>query len=187
MSFTFTTCRTSWCSPDWCRGLAGRKVVLDVHDSVPETFAAKFSDGAILQTALCLEERLSALVAHKVICVNHPQRDALVGSGIPTAKTFVSMNVPDPRLFGSSIRTGGAPLGVRPAEPRVPRHDGRTARSGPPYSGRVHASERRFPMFDCICGVTATTCEMFQHWQPSLLWLTPSAFNPNGFPLEELP
>jgi glycosyltransferase involved in cell wall biosynthesis len=80
--------------------LTGRKVVLDVHDSVPETFAAKFSNGSLLQRALRLEERLSALVAHRVICVNHPQRDALVSRGIPDAKTFISMNVPDPRIFG---------------------------------------------------------------------------------------
>jgi glycosyltransferase involved in cell wall biosynthesis len=81
---------------------AGRKVVLDVHDSVPETFAAKFSNGSLLRKALCLEERLSALVAHRVICVNHPQRDVLVGRGIPDAKTFISMNVPDPRIFASA-------------------------------------------------------------------------------------
>lgn len=84
--------------------LAGRKVILDVHDSVPETFAAKFSDGPFFQKLLCLEERLSARVAHKVICVNHPQRKTLVDRGVPCSKTAVSMNVPDPRLFGWSSR-----------------------------------------------------------------------------------
>lgn len=79
--------------------MAGCKVILDVHDSVPETFATKFSGTGLVRTALVLEERLSAMLAHRVICVNHPQRDVLVGRGIPTAKTFVSMNVPDPRLF----------------------------------------------------------------------------------------
>ena len=79
--------------------LAGSKVILDVHDSVPETFATKFPDTPLVQKALALEERVSAMLAHKVICVNHPQRDALVARGIPTAKTFISMNVPDPRLF----------------------------------------------------------------------------------------
>ena len=82
--------------------LRGSKVVLDVHDSVPETFATKFSGRSWLMKALCLEERVSALVAHRVICVNHPQREALVARGIPCTKTFVSMNVPDPRIFGSS-------------------------------------------------------------------------------------
>src|SRR5687767_14406569 len=83
--------------------LAGRKVVLDVHDSVPETFAAKFSDAPLAQQMLRLEERLSALVAHKVICVNDPQRATLVARGIPADKTFVSMNVPDPKIFGAQL------------------------------------------------------------------------------------
>src|SRR5439155_18093939 len=63
--------------------LAGRKVVLDVHDSVPETFATKFSNAIILMHFLRLEEKLSAFAAHHVICVNHPQREALVARGIP--------------------------------------------------------------------------------------------------------
>ena len=80
--------------------LAGKKVVLDIHDSVPETFAAKFSESPMLWKALCLEEKVSARVAHRVICVNHPQRDVLVARGIPAGKTFVSMNMPDPKIFG---------------------------------------------------------------------------------------
>ncbi len=91
----------------------GSKVVLDIHDSVPETFASKFSDATILKKTLCLEEKLSALVAHRVICVNHPQQALLVERGIPDSKTFISMNVPDPRIF-----TPGA------AGRRVERKDG---------------------------------------------------------------
>lgn len=82
--------------------LMGRKVVLDVHDSVPETFATKFSQRSWLHTLLCLEERVSARVANRVICVNHPQRDTLVSRGIPREKTIISMNVPDPKIFDSS-------------------------------------------------------------------------------------
>ena len=79
--------------------LAGRKVVLDVHDSVPETFMTKFSGSSLVWKALCLEERCSAVLAHKVICVNQPQQETLIARGIPRSKTFVSMNVPDPRIF----------------------------------------------------------------------------------------
>lgn len=95
--------------------LAGRKVILDVHDSVPETFAAKFSSASLMRRALCLEERMSALVAHRVICVNHPQRDTLVARGIPSSKTFVSMNVPDPRVFrgGDVVVRNGNPACLR--------------------------------------------------------------------------
>jgi glycosyltransferase involved in cell wall biosynthesis len=80
--------------------LGGTKVVLDVHDSMPETFSVKFSGSPMLRRALTLEERMSTAVAHRVICVNEPQRDVLVARGLPIEKSFVSMNVPDPRLFG---------------------------------------------------------------------------------------
>jgi len=79
--------------------LCGARVVLDVHDSMPETFATKFSEASMLWKALCFEEQVSALVAHKVVCVNAPQRDVLVARGIPPSKTFISMNVPDPKVF----------------------------------------------------------------------------------------
>ena len=81
--------------------VAGSKVILDVHDSVPETFATKFHGSPTMLKALCLEERLSALIAHRVICVNQPQRETLVARGIPRNKTFISMNVPDPQIFRS--------------------------------------------------------------------------------------
>ncbi|HEY6361450.1 MAG TPA: glycosyltransferase family 4 protein [Vicinamibacterales bacterium] len=82
--------------------LGGSKVVLDVHDSVPETYATKFASASLMRKALELEERLSALVAHRVVCVNQPQRETLVARGIPRTKTFISMNVPDPRIFTRS-------------------------------------------------------------------------------------
>jgi glycosyltransferase involved in cell wall biosynthesis len=41
-------------------------------------------------------------VANRVICVNHPQRDTLVARGLPADKAFITMNVPDPRIFGSA-------------------------------------------------------------------------------------
>jgi glycosyltransferase involved in cell wall biosynthesis len=80
--------------------LSGCKVVLDVHDSIPETFSVKFSGSPLLRRALVVEERVSTAVAHRVICVNEPQMDVLVARGLPREKAFVSMNVPDPRIFG---------------------------------------------------------------------------------------
>jgi glycosyltransferase involved in cell wall biosynthesis len=108
--------------------LAGRKVILDVHDSVPETFAAKFSNSSVLHRALCLEERLSAMVAHRVICVNHPQRDTLIGRGIPGSKTFISMNVPDPKIFGHANGNPGET--VQPGAMRLVYHGTMAERLG---------------------------------------------------------
>jgi glycosyltransferase involved in cell wall biosynthesis len=93
--------------------LTGCKVVLDVHDSMPETFSAKFPESSMLRRALMLEERVSTSVAHRVICVNEPQRDVLVARGLPLEKTFVSMNVPDPRIFGEPRQPQAAADGSR--------------------------------------------------------------------------
>jgi glycosyltransferase involved in cell wall biosynthesis len=79
--------------------LLGGKVILDVHDSVPETFAAKFGNRGLLFRLLCLEESLSCRLANRIICVNHPQKETLVCRGIDSRKIAISMNVPDPRIF----------------------------------------------------------------------------------------
>jgi glycosyltransferase involved in cell wall biosynthesis len=78
-----------------------RKVVLDIHDSLPETYAAKYDDAEnrFLFKLLCWEETLCCKFASKIICVNHVQRDALIKRGIPAEKIIVSMNVPDHKKF----------------------------------------------------------------------------------------
>jgi glycosyltransferase involved in cell wall biosynthesis len=77
-----------------------KPVVLDMHDSVPDTFEAKFTNGAkLFFKILCLEERLSAWMSDKVICVNHVQKEVTVQRGIPSEKIYISMNVPDHRKF----------------------------------------------------------------------------------------
>jgi glycosyltransferase involved in cell wall biosynthesis len=75
----------------------GKKIILDIHDSVPETYVAKFNRGPnkSLFWFLCHEEAFSCWFAHKIICVNHPQRDALVSRGIDSKKITVSLNVPN--------------------------------------------------------------------------------------------
>jgi len=80
--------------------IAGKTVILDIHDNIPERFAEKFRRAPrMVFSLLTLEERASALLPQAVICVNHPQRDLLVRHGIPAQQVFVSMNLPDPRLF----------------------------------------------------------------------------------------
>jgi glycosyltransferase involved in cell wall biosynthesis len=78
----------------------GKKVILDIHDTVPETFVSKFdSKTHPLVKILYLEEKISCVLASKIICVNHPQRDLLVDRGIPRKKIFISMNVPNDLRF----------------------------------------------------------------------------------------
>ncbi|MBW2109204.1 MAG: glycosyltransferase family 4 protein [Deltaproteobacteria bacterium] len=80
--------------------LFGKKIILDLHDTLPETYATKFSNAdSILQKIVHLEEKVSCRFAHRVICVNHVQKDAVVKRGVPPEKTVISMNVPDPKRF----------------------------------------------------------------------------------------
>jgi glycosyltransferase involved in cell wall biosynthesis len=81
--------------------LLGRPVVLDIHDSMPETFSGKFPTlfGRAFFRAMCAEEKLCSLFATKIICVNHPQKEILVNRGIPSDKIIVLMNVPDDKRF----------------------------------------------------------------------------------------
>ena len=85
--------------------ILGKKIVLDIHDSTPETYTGKF--GAlpkILYMLLILEEQVCAAFAHKVICANHVQMKPLIQRGIPAEKITVSLNVPDPAIFNSRNR-----------------------------------------------------------------------------------
>jgi glycosyltransferase involved in cell wall biosynthesis len=166
--------------------LCGAKVVLDVHDSVPETFATKFSDASMLWKALCFEERVSALVAHKVICVNAPQRDVLVARGIPSSKTFISMNVPDPKVF--------KPVAVKGQEkPRGPHfdlvyHGTMVARLGVDLLIQALAQlTSRIPGVRLNLWGGGDDLPAFQKLAVDLGIEDRVLFNPEGFPLHDLP
>ncbi len=80
----------------------GAKVVLDVHDTMPELYQSKFALGARhpLIAALKASERLSCAAAHRVIAVHEPHRDLLARRGVDAAKISVVVNLPDPEVFG---------------------------------------------------------------------------------------
>jgi len=81
--------------------ILGGKLILDIHDSVPETYAAKFGNlsRGLLFRLLCLEEAMCCKLANRIICVNHVQKDVLIRRGLDPSKTSISMNVPDPKIF----------------------------------------------------------------------------------------
>jgi glycosyltransferase involved in cell wall biosynthesis len=81
--------------------LLGSKVVLDVHDTMPELYRDKFSGrrGAIGSRLMMLEERMSAFWADRVLAVHDLHRDRLQQAGIPHHKLRVVTNTPDPRIF----------------------------------------------------------------------------------------
>ena len=81
--------------------LFGKKIILDIHDTVIETYATKFEgvSSKIFNKLFYLEEIICCAIAHKIICVNHIQREVLVKRGIPESKIVILMNVPDPKRF----------------------------------------------------------------------------------------
>jgi glycosyltransferase involved in cell wall biosynthesis len=81
--------------------LLGARVVLDVHDLMPELYASKFGfDETHWAIRLLLAvERRSVAFADRAIAVHRPHLDALVRHGNPAEKFMILMNVPDPALF----------------------------------------------------------------------------------------
>lgn len=87
--------------------LLGARVLLDVHDLVPELFEAKFKKGesSLVGPALRVIERLSCRFSDHVIISNHLWRDRLVKRSVPAEKCSVFFNNIDPDLFQPHLRT----------------------------------------------------------------------------------
>jgi len=75
--------------------LFGARVILDIHDTVPETYAAKFrTSSSLIFRILRLEEGISCRLPQRLIAVNHVQREALLGRGIPAEKVATVIYMP---------------------------------------------------------------------------------------------
>ncbi len=81
--------------------LFGTKVILDIHDTMPEAYATKFGldPDSVLVKLLIVEERLSAAVADKVIATNAMHKDVLVSHGIRSTKIEEILNVANGKIF----------------------------------------------------------------------------------------
>lgn len=89
--------------------LLGAKVILDIHDIVPEFYASKFgvSQRSLTFRFLVWLERLSAAYCHHVIVANHIWRQRLVERSVRPENCTAILNYPDPAIFA----------GPRPADP----------------------------------------------------------------------
>ncbi len=85
----------------WYPKLTGTKVILDVHDIVPELFASKFgaSDRSLLVRALRVVEKLSAAFASHVILANDLWLEKYTARSAPPQKCSVFINHVDERTF----------------------------------------------------------------------------------------
>jgi len=81
--------------------LFGARVVLDLHDMMPELYMSKFGIPAKhpLIRFLAWQEQWSIRLADAAIAVHDPHRDVLTRRGTPRSKITVLPNVPDPRIF----------------------------------------------------------------------------------------
>jgi glycosyltransferase involved in cell wall biosynthesis len=81
--------------------LLGAKVILDIHDIVPELYASKFKigDRSLLFKLLVAMERLSVRYSDHVIIANHLWEERLVGRSCPPDLCTTILNYPDPSIF----------------------------------------------------------------------------------------
>jgi glycosyltransferase involved in cell wall biosynthesis len=81
--------------------LRGRVILLDLHDLMPEFYAARFGQGGkswFLRLVLW-QEKLACLFTDHVITVSEHWRQALIRRGVPPDKCSVVMNVADTSIF----------------------------------------------------------------------------------------
>ncbi len=87
--------------------LRGAKIILDIHDIVPEFYAAKFKVGqnALIFKVLMVLEKLSATFADHVIIANDLWLDRLVTRSTTRDRCSVFINYPDLATFSPNLRT----------------------------------------------------------------------------------
>jgi glycosyltransferase involved in cell wall biosynthesis len=81
--------------------LAGARLILDIHDLMPEFYAARFNTSLKSWPVRLVhwQEQLACRFADHVITVTEPWRQTLIGRGLPPEKVSVVMNVADDRVF----------------------------------------------------------------------------------------
>lgn len=167
--------------------LSGAKVLLDMHDLMPELYALKFGlarDGRAV-SALRGVQRAATAFADAVICVHQNQYELLLRDGVPAHKLSIVMNAADTALFPP--RAEEPPSG--PGDPiRVVYHGTVLERYGVDLAVRAFARARldeprlRMALYgggDFVEPVRAIAAE---------LGLTAPIFEMNGVhrPLEEI-
>ena len=84
---------------------SGAKLILDIHDIVPEFYAAKFAvkPDSLVVRLLILVEKLSTAFADHVIIANDLWRTKIVARSVPEAKCTSFINYPDRTVFREDL------------------------------------------------------------------------------------
>jgi glycosyltransferase involved in cell wall biosynthesis len=85
--------------------IMGARVILDIHDIVPEFYASKFgvSEQSLAFRLLQLVERVSCSYANHVIISNHLWHKKLTARSVDPGKCTAIINYPDLDIFSSHI------------------------------------------------------------------------------------
>ena len=84
--------------------LLGAKIILDIHDIVPEFYASKFgaTNSSFLYKSLLLCEKVAIAFSHHVIISNNLWREKLISRSVRPEKCTSILNYPDRNLFFKS-------------------------------------------------------------------------------------
>jgi glycosyltransferase involved in cell wall biosynthesis len=87
--------------------ILGAKVVLDIHDILPEFYVSKFSQGqkGLLFKLLVLVEKVSCWFADHVVIANHIWEKKLIARSVKPSKLTTLINYPDTSIFFPRRRT----------------------------------------------------------------------------------
>ena len=91
----------------WYPRLTGAKLILDIHDIVPELFANKFRTTFKSTYVWLLKaiEQISAKFVDHVIVSNHLWHKTVIARSVPEGKCSVLVNHVDPEMFSRHERT----------------------------------------------------------------------------------
>jgi len=89
--------------------LGGARILLDLHDLMPEFFASSFKTGmkSAAVRLLLIQEKLSCRFADHVITVTELWRKSLIQRGVAADKVSVVMNVADDAIFRRTMIANG--------------------------------------------------------------------------------
>jgi glycosyltransferase involved in cell wall biosynthesis len=85
----------------WLPRLMGAKIILDIHDLLPEFYGSKFhcgKDSPIFKLMVWIE-KVSCVFAHHVILPNHIWLERVRSRSVSPTKSTVILNYPDPSIF----------------------------------------------------------------------------------------
>jgi glycosyltransferase involved in cell wall biosynthesis len=124
--------------------LLGARVILDLHDPMPELMNTIYKAGYESRSVRLLKrlERISIGFAHRVITVNLACQKIFTARSCPPAKLHIVMNSPDEEVFGYREAVVGPPRG--PGQPFVIMYHGSLiARNGLDLAVRALETVRR--------------------------------------------